>query len=78
MLKIDKSVFIRHLLKEQNLTECNLVNISIKAGSIIDMSRVRDYNEVNPKVYQKLIRKLMYILYNARPNIAFGVTQLSK
>lgn len=77
-LKIDKSIFIRHLFKEQNLTKCNLIIISIKAGSIIDMSRVGDYKEVDPKVYQKLIRKLMYILYNARPNIAFGVTQLSK
>lgn len=37
-LKIDQSAFIRNLLKEKNLADCNSVNIPMKAGSVIEIN----------------------------------------
>lgn len=50
-LKVDQSAFICDLLKEKNLMDCNLVNITMKAGSIIEMNKVDDYDETNFKAY---------------------------
>lgn len=77
-LKTDQSAFIRNLLEEKDLTGCNSVNIPMKAGSVIDMSKADDYKEADIKVYQRLIEKLMYLSCGTRPDIAFVVGQLSK
>lgn len=77
-LKFDQSAFIRDLLEEENLTDCNSVNISMKAGSIIEMNEVDDYDETDLKAYQRLIGKLMNLLCGTRPDISFAIRQLSK
>lgn len=50
----------------------------MKTGSSINMSDPKDYEEVNLHTYQCLIRKLIYLAYNTRPDIAFTVGQLSR
>lgn len=50
-LKINQSAFIRDILEEKNLTECNLVNIPIKTDRVIDISEARDFKEADLKVY---------------------------
>lgn len=77
-LKIDQSTFIRDLLEEENLTDCNAVNIPMKVGSFIEMLEEDDYEETDIKTYQRLIGKLMYLSCGTRPDIAFAVGQLSK
>lgn len=77
-LKIDQSAFIRDLLEEENLTDCNAVNIPMKAGSFIEMLEDDDYEETDIKAYQRLIGKLMYLSCGTRSDIAFVVGQLSK
>lgn len=42
------------------------------------MSESDNYDKVDLKVYQRLIRKLMYLLCGTKPDIAFTVGQLSK
>lgn len=60
------------------MTDCNSVNIPMKAGWFIEMSEPGDYEEVNIKSHQRLIGKLMYLLCGTRPDIIFTVGQLSK
>lgn len=50
----------------------------MKAGSVIKMNKTDDYKETDHKAYQCLIDKLIYLSCGIRPNIAFGVRQLSK
>lgn len=50
----------------------------MKVSSFIKMHKEDNYKKVNIKIYQKLIRKLMYLLCNTRSDIAFAVGQLSK
>lgn len=57
---------------------CNFVNISINDRSFIEILEDDNYKEIDIMVYQRLIRKLMYLLYSTRPDIAFIVGQLSK
>lgn len=73
MLKINQSTFIRDLLEEENLIKYNLVNIQMKANSIIDISKVKNYKEATLKAYQRLIKKFIYILYGTKPDITFDI-----
>ena len=60
-LKIDQSAFVRDLLEEEDLVDCNSVSIPMKAGSVIEMNDADDYEETDLKAYQRLIGKLMYL-----------------
>ncbi len=50
----------------------------MKAGCFIEMSESGHYEEVDIKLYQRLIGKLMYLSCGTGPEIAFAVGQLSK
>lgn len=77
-MKIDQSAFIRDLVIDKGLTNCNANVILMKAGSVIEMLDPEDYNKIDLHKYQCLIGKLMYLVCKIRPNIAFAVGQLSK
>lgn len=50
-LKIDQSIFIQDLLKSENMTNCNFINIPIKISYFIKMSKYNDYEESKIKSY---------------------------
>ena len=77
-MKIDQSAFIRDLVMEENLSDCNANVVPMKAGSAIDMSDVDAYEEEDLHTYQRLIGKLMYLACGTRPDIAFAIGQLSR
>ncbi len=77
-MKINQSAFIRDLVIEERLTECNANVIPMKTGSTIEMSEPEDYREVDLRTYQRLIGKLIYLACGTRPDIAFVVGQLSR
>lgn len=54
ILKINQSAFIQDVLEEENLTDCNFVNIPIKAGYFIKILEESDYKETNIKADQRL------------------------
>lgn len=78
MMKIDQLVFIRNLVKDEGMQDCNPVSTPMKASNFIEMQGEDDYKKVDLKVYQWLIGKLMYLSYGTRPDISFVVGQLSK
>ena len=78
MLKIDLSAFIHNFHKKKNMTNCNTVNIGMKARCFIDMQEREDYEKVEIKLYQWLISKLMYLSCGSRPDISFAIGQLNK
>ena len=78
MIKIDQSAFIRDLIEDKGMQDCNPVSMPMKAGNFIKMQGEDDYEEVDLKVYQRLIGKLMYLSCGTRPNISFVVRQLNK
>lgn len=77
-MKIHQSAFIRDLVIEEGLTDCNANVIPMKAGSSIEMSDPEDYEEANLHTYQRLVGKLMYFSCGTRPDISFVVGQLSR
>lgn len=77
-LKINQSAFIKNLLEEKDLARNNSVNIPMKVGNVIQMNNIDNYKETNIKIYQRLVGKLMYLLFSTRPNISFEIGQLSK
>lgn len=52
ILRICQSIYIRDVLKEEKLTECNAPTIPIKAGSAIEMNKSDNYDEANLAAYQ--------------------------
>lgn len=75
-MKIDQSSFVRDLVIKKRLNDCNANVIPMKAGSSI--KNLKDYKEANFYIYQRLIEKLMYLIYGTRPDIAFAIGQFSK
>lgn len=72
-MKIHQSVFVRDLVIEKIFTDCNTNVIPIKAGSYIEITDLRDYKEANLHMYQRLVRKLIYLSCDTRPDIIFIV-----
>lgn len=60
-IRVSQLAYIKDLLKEENLTNCNVPTILIKAGSFIEMNEPDNYDEANLGDYQRLIEKLMYL-----------------
>ena len=77
-IKVSQLVYIRDLLKEENLTNYNVLTILIKAGSFIKINKSDNYNKANLGDYHWLIGKFIYLAYRIRPNIVFVVGKLSK
>lgn len=77
-MEIDQSTLIRDFIKEKVMSNCNSVNIPMKAGNFIYIPKADNYKKAELKTYQELIRKLMYLLYGTKPNIVFIVDQLSR
>lgn len=50
----------------------------MKADSSIKIIDPENYDETNLYTYQKLVRKLMYLLCGIKPDIAFVIGQLSR
>lgn len=62
-LKIDQSAFIQDLFKSENIIDYKSVNIPMKAGYFIKILEYNDYEEAEIKSNQRLIRNLIYLLY---------------
>ena len=77
-IRVSQLAYIKDLLKEENLTNCNASTIPMKAGSFIEMNELDDYDKTDLRNYQRLIRKLIYLACRTRPNIIFIVGKLSK
>lgn len=77
-MKINQSAFIQDLGIKERLTNYNTNVISMKAGSFIKIIDLEDYKEVDLYIYQWLIGKLIHLVYDISPDIAFVIRQLSK
>lgn len=77
-MKIHQSAFIRDLVIDEALTNCNANIILIKAGSSIEITNLENYKIAHLRTYQRLVEKLMYLLCSTKPDIVFVVEQLSK
>ena len=63
---------------EENLSNYNANLVLMKAALVIDMSEVNDYKDEDLHTYQRLINKLMYLIFGTRSDIAFAIGQLRK
>lgn len=77
-MKIDLSAFIQDLVIVESLIEYNANVILIKAGFTIEMLEPEYYKKADLYIYQQLIDKLIYLVYETSPDIAFMVGQLSR
>lgn len=77
-LKINQLACIQDLFEYKNLSNCNFVNISIKARTVVKIYDTNNYKKADIKAYKLIIKKLIYQLYSTRPNVDFTIKQLSK
>lgn len=78
ILKIDQKGCIKGLLEFEGMSSCHPIIFSMKAGSSLILDQAGDHLPTNMVVYQRLVKKLMYLACGARPDIAFVVGQLSR
>ena len=60
------------------MTDCNVVTISMKPDTFIDLDEERDTEETDIQIYQILIKKLLYLSCNTRLDVNFPVDYLSQ
>lgn len=60
------------------MTNYNLYNLLTKVGLVVNIDHDRDNNEADLKVYQSIIGKLMYYIYDTWPDILFIGGQLGR
>lgn len=77
-MKIHQTAIVRDLVIDKELFDYNTNVISMTAGLSIKITDPEDYKKVNLRIYQRLVRKLIYLLGGIRPNIVFVVRQLSR
>ena len=70
--------FIYDFFKSVNITDYNLIVILIKAVYFIKMQNGDNYNKIKIKIYQKPIKRLMYLSFSTRFNIVFVISQFNK
>lgn len=78
IIRVSQLVYIKDLLKEVNLTNCNAPIILIKAGLFMKINRLDDYNKANLRDYQQWIGKFISFACKMGPNITFVVRKLNK
>lgn len=66
------------MVYKEDIINCNANFIHIKAGSSIDIREPNAYKETDLQEYQQLIKKLIYLTYSIRLDIAFNIGQFSK
>ena len=69
--------YICNLLEAKRMSSCHLTVFPMKVSSAPSLNQVWDYIQADLTIYQRLIRKLMYLACGTRPDIAFIVGQLS-
>ena len=75
--KIDQKGYIRNLLEAEGMSSCHPTVLPMKAGSALFLDQAGDHIQADLIIYQQLIKKLMYLACETRPDIAFIVGQLS-
>lgn len=56
----------------------NSVNIPMKTSYFIKMTEYNNYEKAEIKPYQQLIKKLIYLSFSTRLDIAFAIRQVNK
>ena len=59
------------------MSSCYPTVLPMKAGSSFTFNQVENHFPIDLIAYQRLIRKLMYLVCRTRPDIAFIIRQLS-
>lgn len=77
-IKIHQSAFVKDLVIKKRLTNYNANVILMKVGSSIERTESENYEKANFYTYQRLIKKLIYLLCNTRPDISFVVGQFNR
>lgn len=52
--------------------------ILMKTGFVIEMTKPENHKKIDFHMYQQLIGKFMYLVYETRSDISFTIEQLSR
>jgi len=65
--------YVYQVLKKKGIKNYFINNVFIRPGSYIKLAVVKDTKNADLKIYQRVLKKLFYFIYNIRPNIVFAV-----
>jgi hypothetical protein len=75
---ITQSTFIQKLLKRTKITNTNSISLLILAGTVlksVNDDSLLEGDEIT--IYRQIVRSVLYLLNNTRPNISYTVGQLA-
>jgi len=73
ILILNQVSYVHQVLKKKGIKDCFINDVFIRPGSYIKLAVVKDTKNADLKIYQRVLKKLNYFIYNTRPDIAFAV-----
>jgi len=77
ILILNQASYVYQILKKKGIRDCFISDVFIRPGSYIKLAVTEDIKDADLKIYQRILKKLNYFIYNTRPDIVFAVGILS-
>jgi len=77
ILILNQTSYVHQVLKKKGIRDCFINDVFIKPKSYIKLAVAKDTKDADLKIYQRILKKLNYLIYNTRPDIAFAVGTLN-
>lgn len=77
-MKINQFFLISNFIENKNIINYNPVSILIIVDCFIKILKLGNYKKINIKLYQYLVKKLIYLLCKIRYDIVFTMSQFNK
>jgi len=76
-LILNQVSYVHQVLKKKEIRDCFISDVFIRFKSYIKLAVTENTENADLKIYQQILKKLNYFIYNIRPDIAFAVGTLS-
>jgi len=73
ILILNQVSYVYQVLKKKGIRDCFINDVFIRPGSYIKLAVAKDTEDADLKIYQRILKKLNYFIYNTRPDIIFAV-----
>jgi len=77
ILILNQASYVYQVLKKKEIKNCFINDVFIRPGSYIKLAVAKNTKDADLKIYQRVLKKLNYFIYNTRPDIVFAVGTLN-
>jgi len=77
ILILNQASYVYQILKKEGIKDYFISDVFIRPGSYIKLAVAKNTKNADLKIYQRVLKKLNYFIYNTRPDIVFAIGTLN-